>query len=533
MTGNLSLSRGWRLSGNGTSSVVSFLPGMERLSMYADMLSLPDKEEQPFSLPGLLPEGAALCLSREIPFGSIRCNQAILRFSCIRGKGVVLLDGKEIACFQNGALSLDLSETAQTGRQTTLTLAFDETRPAGVTGGVFLHCTEFATIGVVSLSLMGRDIRGEARIFGRAGKYRLLTYIQEVVTDDGDMELLSDPTQIPCMYPVVTDEQIVFFSLSGYEAIPVSLSLSLPHTMSVALVTLLVFREMTGGRFIPCDRHVLIVGKVNQMQAWIPLSGEEIQMDPMVLVEKLSELQITAVSLPSPPDDAFAYALRRKEIDFLLLPEDLKGVCGEGETVSFRREAYGDSLGELARQISGFLSCPVQTYTTLISDEMMQKAAFGKLPPDPGTVRERLLLLLIRLRLDGARRSLYSGPITPPGVLINPVFSKVLRDAAMPHAAAFPLVGGWWCGSVFSCRLFLINAPADSRGEAALRDSDGQVIAWASWQDMEMPVLTTYLPKEPCCLVLSLTLIPPDGPSIPSPELPVFVGQRGPLETAL
>ena len=515
MTGTLPLSCGWRLSGDGAAGPVSFLPGAERLPEYADLLPVPEEEGRAFPLPGLLPEGEELRLSRGIPFGTVRCGFAELRFACLRGSGAVLLDGREIARFSDGPLTLDLSEAARAGRTANLTLAFDRARPAGITGGVFLHCAGSAAIVSASFSFAGSGIRGEVRVSGRAGKYRL------AAATGGNGAAGRSETEFT-------------MEGDGVKTVPVSLRFS--GEAGSATVAVSVSRVTERGRQLPCDRRVSLACRADRPQAWLPLAREETWEDPDALAEKLSALRIPAVSLPAPAQSALASALARRGIGLLPPPAepegDYKGSASSGAD-PFREEAFGDTPGSLARQLCGFTACPVSPPPVSLPEEAMLRAAFGALPADAEALREPMLRLLVRLRAEGAQRSLYSGPVAPPGALSDPVLSTILQSAAAPHAAALPLAGGWWCGSSFSCRLFLTGAPSGSRGEAALRDAGGRIFARLSWRDGEMPVLTARLPDVPCRLALSLTLFPPEGQPVAAPDLPVFAGRRGPLEAML
>ena len=521
MTGDLPLSRGWRLSGDGAADPVSFLPGAERLPEYADLLPVPEEEGRAFPLPGLLPEGEALRLCREMPFGAIRCSFAELHFSCLRGSGAVLLDGREIARFSGAPLTLDLSEAARAGRAANLTLAFDGARPAGIAGGVFLHCAESAAIVSASFSFSGSGIRGEVRVSGRAGKYRLSASAREPAAGGNKG---------------ATGRWETVFSLDGDGEKTVPVSLRYPGKAGSVPVAVSVFRVTEKGRQLPCDRRVSPACRADRPQAWLPLTLEETWEDPAALAEKLSALRIPAVSLPSPPGSALVSALARRGIGLLPPPAEpdgeFKGNASPGASPS-REEAFGDTPGSLVRQLCGFTACPVSPPSVPFTEEAMLRAAFGALPADAETLRGPILRLLIRLRAEGAQGGLYSGPIAPPGAFSDSALSEILRNAAAPHAAALPLAGGWWCGSSFSCRLFLIGAPSGSRGEAVLRDAGGRIFARLSWRDGETPVMTARLPDAPCRLALSLTLFPPEGQPVAAPDLPVFVGRRGPLEAML
>ena len=525
MTGNLPISRGWRLVGEEEKRSVSFLPGAERLSDFGGLLSLPE-EGRPFPLPGMLPEAKELRLSREIPFGSLACDFALLRFSCLRGRGTVLLDGSEIARFSDGPLSLVLTDAARKRRKAILTLAFDETRPAGVSGTVFLRCAKTAMLTGLSLRSGRSRLQGQARVTGEAGKYCLLIRARKAAKPTGKDEAGAAERIRETAEP----EASYSFSLSEGIETPVPFSLPLPGSTPEALVLFSLVRMTEHGSAFPCDQLVRFAGKHERPRAWLPLSQEETLENPVRLAEKLTALRIPAISLPTPAEDALAAALSRAGIAIVSTdPENSAGI-EEANSLLPEEWAFGKTTGELVRQLCGFTACPVTPSPLPLSEEEMLRAAFGCAPEDPEALREPILRMLVRLRAEGARRYLYSGPIAPRGALSDPALSEILAGAAGPHAAALPLSGGWWCGSVFSCRLFLTQAAPGSRGEASLRDEEGLVLARVSWRDGEMPVLTAQLPNTPSRLSLCLSMILPEGPPVSAPELAIFVGRRGPLE---
>ena len=118
MSGTRPLRRGWRLSADGLSAPQaspSFLPGAERLSGFSDLLGGAQQESLPFTAPALLPPEAArrASLSLTLPPSAASGDALRLRFPLLRGKGRVLVGGRECARFCESPLSLDASATVK------------------------------------------------------------------------------------------------------------------------------------------------------------------------------------------------------------------------------------------------------------------------------------------------------------------------------------------------------------------------------------------------------------------------------------
>ena len=133
------------------------LPGAKELAAFGDLIGdespvrpgqpLPpasqqdaDGEGASFTAPALLPEdvgaGAALCCTLHLE--RLGGTHARLDFGLLAGRGEVLLDGERIARFDNGPLTLELTDALRRRRRQTLTLRFDTPRtlPDSLTLGV-------------------------------------------------------------------------------------------------------------------------------------------------------------------------------------------------------------------------------------------------------------------------------------------------------------------------------------------------------------------------------------------------------------
>ena len=126
-----------------------------------------------------------------------------------------------------------------------------------------------------------------------------------------------------------------------------------------------------------------------------------------------------------------------------------------------------------------------------------------------------------------------------PGEAFAGDTQEALRTAFAPvHLSALPLCGAWWTGTRFSAALEAYfpadteNAPDTAR--CTLENDSGEALA-----EVNIPlrragyagVIDAQLPDTPCVLTLHCALMRGDK-TLESSELPVYVGERGPLEAA-
>ena len=100
------------------------LPGAKALESFADLLgeaaadeeeSAPALQSAPFSLPAMLPEGlsGSVFLRREIDFGSLRGDRAVLTLDHIVGSGRILLGESQLCAFDSAAMDADALAAAR------------------------------------------------------------------------------------------------------------------------------------------------------------------------------------------------------------------------------------------------------------------------------------------------------------------------------------------------------------------------------------------------------------------------------------
>ncbi|MBP3522112.1 MAG: hypothetical protein J6M56_00900, partial [Clostridia bacterium] len=141
------------------------LPGADALGAFSELLGTdgapygedrPAEQTAPFALPAMLPDDVSGCvrLTRELDFGSLRGDRALLIIDHLAGRGEVLLDNQVLARFDSARspaasvaaameltgtpclLAVDLTDALYLGRRQTLTLRFEAARPAGACGPV-------------------------------------------------------------------------------------------------------------------------------------------------------------------------------------------------------------------------------------------------------------------------------------------------------------------------------------------------------------------------------------------------------------
>ena len=179
------------------------LPGAKALAGFADLIggdeeetapSAPDTEDAPFPLPAMIPEDVTGCaeLFLDVDFGALPGTRAVLTIDEISGSGDILLGDTVIARFggvpdvmaQSAAkitavpcaLAADLTDALRRGRKETLTIRFDDSRPAGVPGPVFLHTANGGWLSrlTVAPAAASRTMTVSACIHaGQEGRYAL------------------------------------------------------------------------------------------------------------------------------------------------------------------------------------------------------------------------------------------------------------------------------------------------------------------------------------------------------------------------
>lgn len=549
------------------------LPGAQALCAFSGLLGdeVPAQEESreeareesqkepreasaPFALPAMLPDDAPGCvrLTREVDFGSLRGDRALLQIDCLAGRGEVLLDDQVLARFDGGRaspdaaaltgtpcmLAVDLTDALNLGRRRTLTLRFDASRPAGACGPVFLVTTERAFLAHVTLApdARARTVSLRAQIRARcAGRYVLRA-----------QPVSPSPSQEP---PAARE---ISLDLAAGETREASLSMALeaeafvPGKAYAAAAVKCQLLSLAGGREWLCDEALLLCGyPARRACAHVPLTLDDCAGDPRALAARLTELRIPAVSLPALMPDAVYRALCRAGIGVRqFAPEDGRAALARYPNVLlFDAPVEGEPLSPeaIAWQLCAMTALPRALDGTLTPRELLAEAAGRALDPDDAGVRSVLSWLsavYVRMRAEAARQGRVTGSLCAPGALAHEDIREALRTAFAPlHLSALPLYGAWWTGTHFSATVAAFLPEEETRALTAavlLEDENGGVLAQLNASlasSGELGVLHALLPEHPCVLTLICRLM--DGEkALEEHALPVYVGERGPLEAA-
>lgn len=541
------------------------LPGAQALGAFADLLGGGDASAEqeaenpsgasseeasaPLSLPAMLPDDVpgGVRLTREIDFGSLRGDRALLEIDHLAGRGDVLLDEQVIARFGGELpdaaaltgtpcmLAVDLTDALNLGRRRTLALRFDASRPAGACGPVFLVTTAFAHLAHVTVAPDARRrlIALRAEVSARcAGRYALRAL---PVSPDG----------------ASSDAREIFLDLAERETRAAALSMALEadefvpgKAYAAAAVKLQLFFRPVGGREALCDEAVLLCGyPARRACAHVPLTPCDCTGDPRALAEGLAALHIPAVSLPALLPDAAYRALCRAGIAVRQFAPD-NAMLARYPNVRLCDAPPADeplSPEAVAWQLCAMTAYPRALDGTLTPGELLAEAAGRALDPGDAGVRgvlDWLCAVSVRMRAEAARQGRFSGSLCPPGAIHHDDVRDALRTAFAPlHLSALPLYGAWWTGTRFSTTIAAFIPPEEARALTAsvlLEDENGGVLAQFSApcaRGGEIGVLSAALPAQPCVLTLSCRLLAEDE-CLEEHALPVYVGERGPLEAA-
>lgn len=545
------------------------LPGVKGLDAFADLLGGEDTPQAqpsagvPFSLPARLPDGTegTAELTREIDFGSLTGDFAALTLDSYAGRGEILLGGECIARFDSSrpgaqaqqdahaltampcALAVDLTDALQSGRRETLSIRFGPSRPAGA-GAAMLVCARYAHLSHVSLAgdAARRVMTLRARVHARRGGAYVLRVRFVPVTAGA---------------PVPAARE-VSLSLDAGQTLPVQLSFEadapqftpgMPYAAPAVKVQLLYLPQDRRHVQTLCDGATLLCGYAgSSARSYVPLSGADCALSPDVLTEKLASMHISAVSFAAPAPDSLCRALCRAGVAvYQPLPSDhpLRDTLSHLPNIVFGASpdsAAVESPEMTAWQLCGMTAGRRAVYEPLSPAQLLQEASGRTLNPSDPHVADVLTWLRafsVRLRAEAARQQRYAGALCAPADPDMPDVADALRTALAPmHLSALPLCGAWWTGTHFSASLELFAPDRSADGlcaRAALEDADGHTLAQLSSPCPAgggyIGVLETALPDHPCVLELTTQLL--RGKEVVEQSvLPVYVGERGPLEAA-
>lgn len=541
------------------------LPGADALGAFAELLGQTEADEQPaaprhaeLTLPALLPEEMTGCaeLSREIDFGSLRGDRALLLLDHIVGRGSIWLGERMLARFDGRqsaaaleaaadktaapcAMAVDLTDALMRGRCETLSLRFESARPAGLCGPVFVQTTACAFLARARLTADARAQTLSLRVSvcaQSAGTYALRA---RLIPAQGGAQ----------------DARVIRFTLEAGETREAALSMAFdappfvpgtPYAPDALRLELLAETGSAHGAL--CDSALLACGMTGRdVPAFLPLTAQETAGDPRALTDALSALHIPAVAPAIVPTDALCRTLCRAGIAvraFVPADSPLGAPLSRLPNVLLADAplaAMTQAPEAVAWQLASMTAFPRAVDASLPPQALLAEVAGRPLRPDEEGVRGVLSWLCavsVRLRAEAARQGRFAGALCPPGALDAADITDALRTAWAPlHLSALPLYGAWWTGMHFSASLALFLPPQETRALdalAVLEDEDGQTLArWSSAPACRgfLGVLEADLPHHACVLTLTCTLSC-EGETLETHALPVYVGERGPLEAA-
>ena len=305
------------------------LPGAEALLDFADLLGTPEPEETPlpggtlpsapFLLPALLPDSIAgeASLSCEVDFGALTGDRAVLTFAQLLGRGSILLGDTPVAAFDSAGASLsenekafalsaspcafavDLTDALHRGRRETITIRFDDVRPAGVCGPVFLQTTQYAALSRLSLipDTAQHAVTVRTQITAdQAGDYALRV-----------LPVSSDPSQ------PTSPARELSFSLAAGKSRQADITIALPgerfipgKSYATPVIKVQLLCRADGKRETLCDSAALACGYPGRAPlAWLPLDHSDLLAPPDALLQKLTSMNVYSVSLGASVSEGF------------------------------------------------------------------------------------------------------------------------------------------------------------------------------------------------------------------------------------
>ena len=539
------------------------LPGAQDLGAFADLLGT-DGETQPdqaqgvsYALGGLFEEDLAgeLTLSREIDFGALCGDRAVLTFAYLCGSGGIFLDEKQIAAFGEDrqedirhaamltgmpcSFAVDLTDALLLGKSQTLCVKFSAQRPAGVTGAAFLSVTSHAHLARVSVQpdALRRTMTVSARIIAQqAGSYVL--HVQEIpgmygreVPPARRTEVNGGSGEKGVKLSFAVDEP-VFAAGQAYDA----------PALKIQLLSKTEKREKL------LDEALLMCGYgAAAPRYFLPLTEQECTGDPKAICNALCELGIYCVSLPLPAPEALYMEMTRRGIAAVQhVPEEIRPLFTRYPCVSLcdaPLEEKALSPHAAAWQMAGSVAFPRTADRTVSDGELLYDVSGRALDAGSQGVVDALTWLRvvqIRMSAEAARQGRYQGAICCAGEWTNGEIRDALRTAFSPvHLSALPLSGAWWTGTRFSASLEVFLPEKMFWREpvyalAVLEDDEGNELARffePCRKSGYAGVIEAQLPDKPCVLTLRCALLR-GGERIGESTLPVYVGERGPLEAA-
>jgi len=280
----------------------------------------------------------------------------------------------------------------------------------------------------------------------------------------------------------------------------------------------------------------------------LPLRAEDCRCAPEALLERLRDMHVCSVSLDAPASDPFYRLMARSGIAVrhsTALPESVRARLVRYPCVAFEEPAPAE---EADLRLSAWQLCGLTTYArpadpAMTSAELLREAAGREIDvQEYADTLAWLRAVSIRLRAEAIRQGKRSGPYCAAGEWMQSDIAQAISTALAPvHLSALPLYGAWWTGSHFSAALaaFIpketLSADKSFRAVAQLEDADGNLLARAEFPCAALRantgMLEAALPQSPCVLELTTRLYA-DEEILEESVLPIYVGERGPLEAA-
>ena len=544
------------------------LPGADALSAFADLIGEDEQEKEtvsgervPYTLGGLFEEDICGCLTleKEIDFGALDGDRTLLIFSHIAGSGEVLLGEKTIAEFGSDyqesmrlahdmtgmpcALCVDLTDALHLGRKETLRIRFDEARPAGVIGAAFLCVTQKAHLARISIQpdKNRKTMTVRARICAQqAGRYVLRVQAIPV-----EASAILPPARETDVTLDAGTEKGMQISLNVDASVFVS---GQPYAAPALKIQLFARGNQQKGDGLLCDDALLTCGYgAGAPKAFLPLTRTDCLGDPEQIVKRIKDMGVPAVLLPMPAPDGVYQALTCAGICAVQhVSEEIRSLFTRWPCLTLcdmEHDQQEISPAAAAWQMAGSVAFPRAIDRTMTDEEMILEASGRDMDCGAQNVQEAfawLRAVQIRLRAEAARQGRYQGALCSAKDWEDEDVMDALRMAFAPvHLSALPLSGAWWTGTRFSASLeaFVTDEMRkgnEIRARAVLEDDEGKELAKFDapvGRNSYVGVIETGLPDKPCVLTLRCMLVQ-DERIIEESMLPVYVGERGPLEAA-
>ena len=476
------------------------LPGADALDAFADLLGTDagnepagekrDEAFAPFALPGMIDEDIQddVALSREIDFGALHGDRALLTLDHIVGSGDILLDKETVASFGGDPietsavahvmtaspcmLCVDLTDALHLGRRQTLTLRFSRQRPAGIPGPIFLHTSSHAFLSCISLSPDAH--RRSISLRARAQAHRNGAYLLRAQAIPARPGAQAEPARETGLELRQGEPQEVKLCLEMRADAFVP---GKPYAAPAIKIQLLLKPDRGGP--ILCDEALLLCGYPGKApRAFLALDRADCSGDPDALIGFLRSLNLSCVSFPALPVDRMMRALCRAGIS-VLLPDNeaVRPLSSRYPNAAFGCEVPKALLPEAAAwQLCGSIAFPRILDHTLTAQDMLLDAAGRHIDAQDARIRDVLAWLRavqIRLHAEAARQQRYAGALCTAQEAKQPDIADALRTAFAPvHLSALPLCGAWWTGTG-KARLYRgyrgAAARSSLRADAALR----------------------------------------------------------------